>query len=240
LTLDGSAASSFNFIFKTALALGQSYDVTVGTQPTGQICTVTNNTGIATAPKGVIVPAPSIEVSCGAGLSIGFTLSGLATGDKITLLDNGTNPATLGTNGRFTLPQVLATGQTYNVTVGTQPAGQVCTVTNGSGTVGKTNVTNVEVNCQNGALIRGTITGLDAGQTVVLLDNGGDALTLDGSAASSFNFIFKTALALGQSYDVTVGTQPTGQICTVTNNTGIATAPKGVIVPAPTIEVYCQ
>ncbi len=68
----------------------------------------------------------------------------------MTLLDNGTDSLTVTANGAFTFKTALATGATYSVTVGTQPTGETCTVTNGSGTVGSANVTNVAVACSSG------------------------------------------------------------------------------------------
>ncbi|NOY39354.1 MAG: hypothetical protein GXO95_03780 [Nitrospirae bacterium] len=64
--------------------------------------------------------------------------------------------------------------------------------------------------------VGGTVTGLAPGKFVVLQNNGRDDLTVtqDGS------FTFATALANGASYNVTVKTQPAGQSCTVSNNTG--------------------
>ena len=41
----------------------------------------------------------------------------------------------------------LTAGSAYNVTVKTSPAGQTCSVANGSGTVGSSGVTNVAVTC---------------------------------------------------------------------------------------------
>ncbi len=66
----------------------------------------------------------------------------------MTLLDNGADTLTVTANGAFTFKTALATGAAYKVTVGTQPTGETCTVTNGSGTVGTANVTNVAVACK--------------------------------------------------------------------------------------------
>ena len=41
----------------------------------------------------------------------------------------------------------MASGAAYSVTVKTNPSGQACTVSTGSGTVGSANVTNVAVSC---------------------------------------------------------------------------------------------
>ncbi|HEV2100406.1 MAG TPA: beta-propeller fold lactonase family protein, partial [Stellaceae bacterium] len=50
-------------------------------------------------------------------------------------------------NGSFTFATSLATATSYTVTVSTQPTGQTCTVTNGTGTTASANVTNVAVGC---------------------------------------------------------------------------------------------
>jgi DNA-binding beta-propeller fold protein YncE len=64
--------------------------------------------------------------------------------------------------------------------------------------------------------IGGTLSGLTAGSQVVLADNGSDTLTLNANGA----FTFKTAVASGAGYSVSVTTQPMGQTCTVANATG--------------------
>jgi hypothetical protein len=153
--------------------------------------------------------------------TIGGSVSGLASGTSVTLLDNGgdsvtvTYPAT-----SFTFPTALDSGANYAVTVGTQPAGETCTVTNGSGQVAASNVANVSVACQASAAtytIGGSVSGLTSGTSVTLLDNGGDSVTVTYPATS---FTFPTALDSGASYAVTVGTQPTGENCTVTSGSG--------------------
>ena len=102
------------------------------------------------------------------------------------------------------------------MTVKTNPSGQSCTVSGGSGTVGSANVTNVAVSCANVASysIGGTVSGLSG--TVVLQDNGGDDL----SVTASGSFTFATAVAAGGAYSVTVKTNPSGQACTVSSGSG--------------------
>lgn len=71
--------------------------------------------------------------------------------------------------------------------------------------------------------IRGTLAGLAANTRLVLLDNGGDALTLTANGA----FGFATPVAFNTAYAVTVGTQPPWQNCSVSNGSGTATADVG-------------
>ena len=83
--------------------------------------------------------------------SISAAVTGLAAGQSVTLLDdNGGNSITVTTNGLTTLSNALSVGAAYIVTVDTQPAAQVCSVINGSGTVGTANVT-VQVDCPSPA-----------------------------------------------------------------------------------------
>src|SRR5580698_1088586 len=63
--------------------------------------------------------------------------------------------------------------------------------------------------------VGGMVTGLSTG-SLVLLDNGADALTVSSSGA----FTFKTALSSGAAYAVTIATQPNGASCTVSMGTG--------------------
>src|SRR5204863_8170945 len=110
--------------------------------------------------------------------------------------------------GNFVFPTDVASGAGYAVTVSTQPLApikQTCTVTNGTGTVGAADVTNVQVACTADSFtIGGNLTGLANGATLVLQNNGGDNLTLTNDGA----FTFLTRVASGLNYAVTVLTNP--------------------------------
>src|SRR5580692_3093602 len=81
--------------------------------------------------------------------TVGGTVSRLA-GAMVVLQDNNGNNLNVTANGPFTFTTALASGTNYSVSVLTQPSnpGQICTVTNGSGTVGSAAITNVAVTCQ--------------------------------------------------------------------------------------------
>ena len=68
--------------------------------------------------------------------------------------------------------------------------------------------------------IGGTVSGLDASQSVVLQLNGGNDLTVDTNAA----FKFTTHVASGSAYAVTVIQSPAGKTCTVNGGAGTASA----------------
>ncbi|MDE2152730.1 MAG: hypothetical protein KGJ85_10390, partial [Betaproteobacteria bacterium] len=220
-----TAGGSFNFA--TSVAYGSSYAVTVGTQPTGQTCTVANGSG-----SSVHAAVSNVTVSCTTNTyTIGGTLTGLAAGQQITLLDSGGDALTLSADGSFSFATTVAYGGSYAVTIGTQPMGQACTVSSGSGSSVSANVSGVAVSCTtNTYTIGGTLTGLAAGQQITLMDNGGDALTL----AADGNFSFATRVAYGGSYAVTVGTQPAGQTCVLSNASG-----SGVSANVAAVQVSC-
>ncbi len=76
--------------------------------------------------------------------SVGGTVAGL-TG-SVTLQNNGGDDIIKTTNDGFTFTAQVE-GSDYVVTVSSQPTGQTCTVTNGSGTNITADVTNVSVAC---------------------------------------------------------------------------------------------
>ena len=78
-------------------------------------------------------------------VTIGGTISGF-TGGTLALWNNGADRLAITSNGSFTFPLQIANGSDYAVVVATQPAGQTCTVTNGSGTAER-NVKDVSVTC---------------------------------------------------------------------------------------------
>jgi hypothetical protein len=150
--------------------------------------------------------------------SVGGAASGLASGGTVVLQNNGGNDLTVAANGTFAFSTALTTGAAYSVTVKTNPAGQTCTVANGTGTVGTANVTTVAVTCKTNPAytVGGTASGLASGSTVVLQNNGGNNL----SVTANGTFTFSTALAPGAAYSVAVSSNPPGQTCAVANGSG--------------------
>jgi hypothetical protein len=155
--------------------------------------------------------------------TIGGTVTGLS-GSGLVLQDNGGDNLSVSANGAFTFGTAIATGSAYQVTVFSHPATQNCVVASGSGTVGSSNVTGVQVTCTTLTFtIGGTVSNLfGTSNSVVLQDNGGDNLTVSANGS----FTFATPIVAGGSYNVTVKTQPSSpaQICGVTNGGGTANA----------------
>jgi len=117
----------------------------------------------------------------------------------------------------FTLPTPVAYTSSYAVQVQTQPGGQACSVSNGSGTMPASAVTNVKVTCSDQPFtLGGTITGL-GNNTGLVLANGTDTLTV---AAASTAFTMPTPVDYGDSYSIVVQSSPAGLTCTASNSSG--------------------
>lgn len=76
---------------------------------------------------------------------IGGSLTGLI--GSVTIANNSTDIITLTQNGVFKFNQPLADNAAYSVSVITNPATQVCSIANGTGTVKSANVTNISISC---------------------------------------------------------------------------------------------
>jgi uncharacterized protein YkwD len=77
--------------------------------------------------------------------TVGGSVSGLNGAASLSL--NGGTAQSVSSDGSFVFSSSLASGDTYAVTVVTAPTGETCSVSNGSGTVGSANVTNVAITC---------------------------------------------------------------------------------------------
>lgn len=205
LTADGP------FAFATSLAPEAAYSVSVQTQPANQICTVDNSSGtIAEA------DVTDVTVNCSTITRIvGGAVSGLDPSESVVLQNNGRDNLAVASDGSFAFATPVAQSGAYNVTVFAQPATQTCSVTNGSGTAGASDIGNVQVTCSfNAYTVGGTLSGL-AG-TLILQNNSVDDLTLTGDGS----FTFSTPVAQSAAYNVTVSTQPATHTCVVTNGSG--------------------
>ncbi|HWN05563.1 MAG TPA: hypothetical protein VNO53_00245 [Steroidobacteraceae bacterium] len=131
------------FTFEEQVADQGSYDVTVGTQPVSQTCTVMNGQG-----ANLTSNVADVSVVCSIDtFTIGGTLSGLGVSAQVTLENNGADPLTLTSNGPFTFDTPVVSEGAYAVTVGTQPGGQICAVSDGAGTNVTADVVDVTVQC---------------------------------------------------------------------------------------------
>jgi 6-phosphogluconolactonase (cycloisomerase 2 family) len=229
LLLNGTGAlvvpANGSFIFPTPIA--STYTVTVGSQPAGQTCSVSQGTGVAATSN-----VTNVVVNCSVNsYTVSVNVSGLVSGAQLKLDDNGGDATTISSNGNVTFAGRIAYNGSYNVTVAAQPVGQTCTVSNGGVSGVSGNVNNVNVVCATHTYtIAGSVIGLSG--TLVLQNNGANPTTLTADG----NFTFTTPVAYGGSYQVTVGTQPANQTCTVTNDsaTGVAANVTNVLVSCVT------
>ncbi len=153
LTSDGP------FTFSTEIADGAAYAVTVLSQPTGpnQICQISNADGVIAG-----ADVDNVAINCQIeSYPVGGTLSGLAAGATVGLDINGDETLNLNANGTFDFTTSLADGATYAVTVISQPTAfnQICSVSNGSGVIDGSDVTDVSVVCEADAATPGPVPG---------------------------------------------------------------------------------
>jgi hypothetical protein len=144
LTIDSNAPFTFPALF----ANGYHYDVEVMTQPPGQTCTMSTNTGTVASAN-----VSNVSVDCelsGTAYPLSYEVTGL-TGSGLLLTDGF---ATAGASNGASAFQALAAGSPYTISVLTQPSNptQTCTVVaNGTGTVSSTSVNSpAQITCSGG------------------------------------------------------------------------------------------
>jgi N-acetylneuraminic acid mutarotase len=174
----------------------------------------------------------------GSGTPPTYTLSGTvsgATAGGLVLVNNGTTLTVSSGATTFAFPTGLATGASYTVEIQGVPAGMACSVSNGTGTIGTADVTNIAVTCTAPPVsLGGTVSGLTAGSLV--LADGGQGVTVNAGASS---FVFTNPLIPGTAYAVTVQTAPTGLTCSVANGTGtVGTANVNNVVVTCSLQSY--
>lgn len=150
-----------------------------------------------------------------------YTISGSVTGLNGTLVlrNNGNGDLTLQADGAFSFADPVTAGNPYAVSIAQQPQGQTCAVSAAQGTA-SSNITDVRVACAAIThTVGGSLSGL-AGGTLVLHNNGADALSLTADGT----FAFAQAVPEGATYDVTVHTQPAGLLCALTGASGTVNA----------------
>ncbi len=137
-----SASSNAAFTMPSTLSAGDAYFLTMNAQPTGQTCSIANGSG--TMGSGNVTNA---VVSCSTISSyLGGSLSGLTSNGLV--LANGANNLTVSSGSTtFTMPVAVSYGSNYSIAVQTQPTGQTCAVTNGSGSMPASDVSTVAVSC---------------------------------------------------------------------------------------------
>ena len=224
------------FQFTTKLASGSSYSVSIGTQPSSptQTCVVSAGSGTVTSSD-----ITGVNVTCTTNTyTLGGAVSGLAgAGLQLQNTINGSPVENLaiGASGAFTFQTAVASGSVYSVTVLVQPSNpsQTCTVANGSGTVGASNIASIAITCTtNSYTIGGTLSGL-LGSGLKLTDETGATIS---PAAGATTYAFTAKVVSGGSWSVSITGQPTGPIqsCTGGGMGTVTNANISVAITCPT------
>jgi len=227
-----TVSANGSFTFATAVASGSPYSVSVFSHPASQSCSIASASGTISAAN-----ITNVFVTCATNTyTIGGTVTGLS--GSVVLQDNGGNDNTLSTNGSFTFTNAIAYGNAYNATVLTQPSGQTCTVTAGSGTTTAT-VTSVAVSCTNSAFTIAPPTAptgapADAGTagTLPFL-----TLTFNTTNASSNQNVTITGTG---TTSVMTFSNPAYTLTGATGNTPIWSANTGKVYAAGNVVSYCS
>ncbi|NLB13682.1 MAG: hypothetical protein GX826_06680, partial [Gammaproteobacteria bacterium] len=136
---------STGFVFEFGLLDNSPYLVTILTQPVGQTCSIIQNSGTVNG-----ADVDTVELNCTDNppepYMVGGRVSGLASPGLILQLNGGLT-RTVNFNGLYNFVPGVNSGDDYEVTVLTHPAGQVCDVANATGTMGYEHVSNVDVTC---------------------------------------------------------------------------------------------
>ncbi|MBA4696663.1 MAG: putative Ig domain-containing protein [Legionella sp.] len=217
------AAGATSFTFSQPVAAGSSYNVTAASQPTtpvAQTCTVNNGSG-----TNVQSNITSVSVVCNNNAySVGGSITGL-TASGLVLQNNLTDNLSVAANATsFTFPTNIAQGSAYSVTVKTQPAGLQCSVTNGSGTMGSSPVTNVAVSCV--PVFAYVINAGNGTLSIASVNGNTGALGTPSTSGASFNdprsIVINPKATFGY---VTNNDTGTISLCTINSSTGAASCP---------------
>jgi len=139
------------FTFATSLANGSPYSVTIASTPSHQACGVPPATGVGTINGANIT---NVAVPC-----TNYSLAGQVTGlmaPGLVLQVNGGNDLAVPVGDTFAFPTSVSLSTpfapqvpTYNIHIASQPTGQTCTITSGTGAIGigAPNVTSPRIQC---------------------------------------------------------------------------------------------
>jgi hypothetical protein len=166
---------------------------------------------------------------------VGGQLAGLGAGKTVVIADASGPSAAVSANGSYSLQ--LPAGTAYSLRIASQPAGQTCTITNGSGTV-NADVNNISVACLDNQVpadartLGASVAGLAPGKTLVLqlVANGS---TQEASVSADGPLVFAQPVA--GPYSITVRSQPLNKTCTISGGQGSVAAG----APLPAISVTC-
>ncbi len=164
---------------------------------------------------------------------VGGAVTGLGSSSGLVLTNRGESLTIAPGSSNFKFANLLSSGATYNVTVGTQPNGAVCVVNNASGNAASANASSLSVVC--GAVtytLGGSVTGRGSSAGALTLNAAGQTLTIPIGANS---FVFPVGFPQGALYAVTIQSQPSGLTCSLSNSAGVFAA-----LPVSNVAVTCS
>lgn len=145
---------------------------------------------------------------------VGGEATGLGDG-TVTLELNGDEPLDIESDGAFEFSTELESGESYTVSIVSEPDDRNCALDNASGSVDDSDIGNVQLDCVSLHTVGGEASGI--GDEPVSLELNGDE-TLDIESDGSFEF--DTEVESGESYSVSITSEPDEQSCTLENETG--------------------
>jgi len=212
------------FEFPGTLVYNDDFEVNIVNYPPGQDCVVVNGVQVVTG------NIDNIQIICTAtthtvgGEANTIPVSGLSDGIVQISLNGGDPVSISGDSASFDFDEELTYGDNYQVTIVTQPVGQTCVISNGSGRV-TGDVTDVAIDC---TLHEHTVSGTSSTIVTPGLSDGVIELSLNGNtpievAGGDSTFTFPNTVTFGDTYEVTIAQQPVGQTCVLEGGTGRVT-----------------
>jgi len=177
----------------------------------------------------------------GSGPPPAFTVNGMVSGlagAGLVLRDNGGDDLPVAADGLIAFPTKIASGATYSVTVFTQPTSpvQTCAVTNGSGTMGSTDVINIAVSCTLVHITGNHFTGFVSGSYFYTDISSSGASSgpnvFDGVGGYSGSYVLNTSGVISSGSISGPYTAAVGGAMTVHGYTGGVSADGNTIVSA--------
>jgi len=131
--------SDGSYTFPTAVDSGKNYNVSVNTQPSNQICLLTNASGSVASAN-----ITNVQLDCVTQYKVGGSIGGL---NGIIELANNNETLSLTADGSFQFANNHVEGDSFAVSVSSQPEFQTCSVLNSSGAIATQDISNVEITC---------------------------------------------------------------------------------------------
>jgi hypothetical protein len=143
LAVEPSGAFATPFLFANLIGTDTPYDVTIKSKPSNADCTITNGKGTS-GPFNV----NTIAVTCVTHThALAGSVSGLDLATDNLVVVNGADRVVIPPKSSAFSMAKVAEDSPYGITILTQPAGLACSVANGVGKMGTTDVGNVQISC---------------------------------------------------------------------------------------------